>query len=208
MTECEPARLAIAGPPLLVVLSGPSGAGKDAVLARLEERGLAFHHGVTATTRPRRSDERDGVNYLFLTDRQYEALLRENGFLEHADVYGYHYGVPRAPIAAAIRAGSDVILRTDVQGAATIRGLVPEAVLIFIAPPSMAEMETRLRERRQDDEESLRRRLATAAAEMRRIGEYDYLVENATGRLEETTDRVLAIVTAEKCRVGRRPPSV
>lgn len=206
MNDGEAARLEIAGPPLLVVLSGPSGAGKDAVLAQIRARGLPFHIALTATTRPPRGEERDGVDYHFLTEGEYDRLLADDGFLEHAQVYGYRYGVPRAPIAAALAAGRDVLMRTDVQGAATIRRLVPETVLVFISVPSLPELEARLRARGLDNEESLRRRLATAEAELNRIPEFDYLVLNESGRLNETTDRVLAIITAEKCRVGRRPP--
>lgn len=206
MNEGEPAGLALAGPPLLVVLSGPSGAGKDAVLGQIKARGFPFHIALTATTRPRRGDERDGVDYRFLSEAEFDRLLREDGFLEHAQVYGYRYGVPRAPVAAALAAGRDVLMRTDVQGAATIRRLVPETVLVFVSTPSLAELEARLRARGLDNEESLQRRLATAQAEMDRIPEFDYLVVNESGHLDVTVDRVLAIVTAEKCRVGRRPP--
>lgn len=206
MTDAGPARLRVSGPPLLVVLSGPSGAGKDALLACLKERGFPFHFVITATTRPARGDERDGVDYHFLTDEAFDRLLAEQGLLEHAQVYGHRSGVPRAPVVEALARGQDVVMRTDVQGAASIRRLCPQAVLVFISVPSLDELETRLRRRGLDSEESLRRRLQTAEAELARVPEYDYLVLNQRDRLEDAVDAVLAIMTAEKCRVGRTAP--
>lgn len=208
MTDGGPAGLRVTGPPLLVVLSGPSGAGKDAILACLKRRGLPFHFTITATTRAPRGEERDGVDYYFLSDAAFDRLLAEHGLLEHAQVYGHRSGVPRAPIVEALGRGQDVVMRTDVQGAASIRRLCPQAVLVFVSVSSLDELETRLRRRGVDGEESLRRRLQTAEAEMARIPEFDYLVLNEPDRLQDTADVVLAIMTAEKCRVGRTPPQL
>jgi guanylate kinase len=201
----QPAAPFGAGPSLLVVLSGPSGVGKDAVIERMKERGLPFHYAVTATTRPRRPSERDGMDYYFLSEEGYDRLLAEGGFLEHARVYQHRYGVPRAPLQKALAEGRDVIVRTDVQGARTIRRLVPEAVLVFLAPSSGEELERRLSSRRTDSAEARRLRLETARQEMARAAEFDYVVTNETDRLDQTVDRLLAIVAEEKAREGRQP---
>lgn len=192
--------------PLLVVLSGPSGVGKDSVLACLRERGLPFHFTVTATTRPQREVRPADHEFLsFRTEAEFDRLLAEDGLLEHAQVYGYRYGVPRAPLREALARGQDVVLRVDVQGAATIKSLVPDAVLIFLTPPSLEELEERLRARGLDDPEAMQRRLALAAQELEQLSRFDYAVVNERDRLDETVDQVLAIMTAERCRVGRRP---
>lgn len=201
----QPAGPSGAAPSLLVVLSGPSGVGKDAVIERMKERGLPFHYAVTATTRPRRPSERDGVDYCFLSDEDYDRLLAEGGFLEHAHVYQHRYGVPRAPLREALAEGHDVIVRTDVQGADTIRRLVPEAVLVFLAPPSGEELERRLSSRKTDSPQARRLRLETAHQEMARAADFDHVVVSETDRLDEAVEQVLAIVAAEKAREGRRP---
>ena len=195
-----------AGDPLLVVISGPSGAGKDSVLERLRERGLPAHFTVTATTRPRREVKPQDHRFLsFLSEPEFDRLLAEDGLLEHAQVYGYHYGVPKAPLREAIARGEDVLLRVDVQGAATIKSLVPDAVLIFLTPPSIEELEARLVERGQDDAETVRRRVQAATRELEEQPRFDYAVVNERDRLDEAVDRVQAILLAERCRVGRRP---
>ena len=133
--------------PLLVVISGPSGVGKDTVLEQVQRAHDGWHFVVTATTRPKRPGERDGVDYIFMEPAQFQALLAQDGFLEHAKVYGKEYGVPRGQVEEALRSGKDVIVKTDVQGARTIRAKLPEALLIFLAPPDMEELERRLRVR-------------------------------------------------------------
>lgn len=190
--------------PLLVVLSGPSGAGKDAVLDELARRGHRFHRVVTCTTRPPRENERDGVDYFFVTDARFDELVRTGGLLEHAVVYGHRSGVPRAQVVEKLREGVDVYVRTDVQGAASIKKLAPEAVLVFIAPASLEELEARIRSRGSDDEERVRRRLATAREEMARQGEFEYVIVNRPGRLEETVDRLAAVLEAERLRPRAR----
>jgi guanylate kinase len=194
--------------PLLIVVSGPSGVGKDSVLARLAEKGLAFRRVLTVTTRPRRPDERDGVDYCFLTDEEYDRLLASGGLLEHAEVYGLRYGVPKAPVQEALASGEDVVVRVDVQGAATLKRLLPEAVLVFLAPASLEELEQRLRRRRTEGAAVLRRRLATARQEMDQQGLFDHVVVNADSRLEEATDRLVAIIEDERRRPGRRAPVI
>jgi len=192
--------------PLLVVISGPSGAGKDTVLARVRDRGLPFHFTVTATTRPRREgDAADDPFLSCLSEAEFDRLLAEDGLMEHAQVYGFRYGVPKPPVKEALERGQDVLVRVDVQGAASIKALAPGAVLIFLVPPSLEEMEARLRARALDDEATLRRRLERASGEMEQIARFDYVVVNEDGRVDDAVKRVLAIMTAEHCRVGRRP---
>jgi guanylate kinase len=195
-------------PPLLLVLSGPSGVGKDSILARLAEKGLPFGRVPTVTTRPRRPGERDGVDYRFLKDEEYDRLLASGGLLEHAEVYGLRYGVPKAPIREALACGQDVVVRVDVQGAATLRRLLPEAVLVFLAPASLEELEERLRRRHTEDEAVLRRRLETARREMEQQVLFHYVVVNADGHLEEAVERLAAIIEAEKRRPDRRAPVI
>jgi guanylate kinase len=178
------------------------------VLARLAEKGLPFRRVPTVTTRPRRPGERDGIDYCFLKDEEYDRLLASGGLLEHAEVYGLRYGVPKAPIREALARGEDVAVRVDVQGAATLHRLLPEAVLVFLAPASLEELEARLRRRHTEDEGVLRRRLETACREMEQQGLFQYTVVNADGRLEEAADRLVAIIAAEKRRPGRRPPVI
>ena len=178
------------------------------MLARLAEKGLPFRRVPTITTRPQRPGERDSVDYCFLKDEEYDRLLASDGLLEHAEVYGLRYGVPKAPIRKALARGEDVVVRVDVQGAATLRRLLPEAVLVFLAPASLEELEQRLRLRRTEDEAVLRRRLETARREMEQQGLFQHTVVNADGRLEEAVERLVAIIAAEKRRPGRRAPMV
>lgn len=171
----------------------------------MKERGLPFHFTVTATTRPRRPDEGEGIDYFFLSEEAFDRLLAEGGLLEHAQVYGHRSGVPKAPVREALARGQDVVMRVDVQGAATIKRLAPAAVLIFLAPPSLEELEARLRARAQDDEAALRYRLEKASWELAQLPTFDYVVINERDHLDEAVDRVLAIMAAERCRVGRQP---
>jgi guanylate kinase len=185
---------------LLVVLSGPSGAGKDAVLDEMARRGHRFHRVVTCTTRPPRENEREGVDYFFVGDAAFDKLIAEDGLLEHAVVYGHRSGVPKQQIVDQLRSGLDVYVRTDVQGAATIKRLAPGAVLVFIAPSSLDELEARIRARGADDEERIQRRLQTAAAEMARRDDFDYVVVNEPGHLDATVDKLLGVLAAERMR--------
>lgn len=190
--------------PLLVVLSGPSGVGKDAVLTRMTSLGLPFHRVVTATTRPRRAVERDGVDYHFLSLREFQKKLSEDGFLESAVVYGNYYGVPKAEIASALARGVDVVVKVDVQGAATIKKTLPQAVFIFLTPPSMQELENRLRSRLSESCADLSLRLQTAREESKNILLFDYMVVNHRGKLDDAASQIHAIILAEKCRVKQR----
>jgi guanylate kinase len=190
--------------PLLVVISGPSGVGKDAVRKRMQERGCPFHFVVTATDRPQRAGEVHGKDYFFVSTAEFDRMLACGELLEHAVVYGQHKGIPKAHVRWALASGQDVVMRVDVQGAATIRRLVPDAVLIFLVPASEDELIRRLRQRRTEDGEALRMRIALAREELKRLPEFDYVVVNRDDKLDETVDQIMAIIVAEKCRVEPR----
>lgn len=191
--------------PLLVVLSGPSGAGKDSILNRLREADRPFHFTVTATTRARRPGEVEGRDYYFLTPEQFQDLHEQNGLLEHACVYGNWYGVPKAPVLRALQAGQDVIMRTNVDGAESIRAQAPGAVLIFVAAESIDLLAERLRRRRTDSAADIETRLAKVHDELQTLRDFDYLVVNHENALDECVETILAIVRAEGSRVSRPP---
>ena len=201
MTEKDAAREA---GPLLIVLSGPSGVGKDAVLSRMRELEKPYHFTVTATTRARRPGERDGVEYMFVAEQRFREMIAGDHLLEWAEVYGNYYGVPREHVASALSAGRDVIIKTDVQGAATIRKMVPEALSIFLAPPSDDELKTRLNARLTESAEALALRLETAKAEMEQASHFDRIVVNHRGRLDDAVREIEEIVAAEKRRIPPR----
>jgi guanylate kinase len=190
--------------PLLVVISGPSAAGKDATVKRMEELGYPFHFVVTATTRPRRPNEVDGVDYHFVSEWEFGEMLEKDELLEHAIVYGQHKGIPKKQVREALESGKDVIMRIDVQGAATIRHLVPEAVFVFLTASSEEELIRRLEKRKTETPEGLKKRIATARKEMKRLDEFDYVVVNRDNHLDETVKTIAAIITAEKCKVKQR----
>ncbi len=190
--------------PLLIVISGPSGVGKDSVLNRMKERGLPFHFVVTATTRPPREGEVDGVDYFFVSREKFASMIDNDELLEYAIVYEEYKGVPKEQIRQALASGRDVIMRVDVQGAATVRKLAPEALLIFLTAESEADLVARLHKRKSETAESLHLRIATARQELKRIDEFDYVVVNRNGRLEETVEVIQAIIRAEHHRVKHR----
>jgi guanylate kinase len=190
--------------PLAVVLSGPSGVGKDAVLRSLRERSNPAHFTVTCTTRPMRRGEKQGREYVFVSREEFETMKAREELLEWAEVYGHYYGVPGKPVKQALEQGRDVFIKVDVQGAASIKRLLPEAVFIFLAPPTMEELALRLKSRRNNAPSDLALRLKIAAEEMTRVTQFDYAVVNRQDRLEEAVSKVEAIVTAEKCRVKQR----
>lgn len=186
--------------PLLVVLSGPSGVGKDAILDELAQRGHDFHRVITCTTRAPREGEQNGVHYFFVSEAEFDRLIENDGLLEHAVVYGHRSGVPRKQVLDAMSSGRDVVVRTDVQGAASIKALMPDAVLIFVAPTSLGEIEERIRARGSDDEERIQRRLKTAEAEMRRQSEFEHVIVNAPGELATSVDDLQRILDAARDR--------
>ena len=191
--------------PVLVVLSGPSGVGKDATLELMKRRDLPFHYVVTATTRPRRPNESDGIDYHFVSVGEFAEMIDAGELLEYAVVYGDYKGIPKKHVREALASGKDVVLRIDVQGAATLRSLIPNAVTIFLAAESEDKLIERLRERKTESADNLKMRIATARQEMARINEFDYVVVNREDELDTTVDHVISIIHAEKCRVDWTP---
>jgi len=191
-------------PPLLIILSGPSGVGKDATLARMKESGLPLYYVVTATTRPKRPGEKDGVDYHFLSEDEFQQRIKKRRFFEWAKVYDNYYGVPEKEIKEALRQGQDVIVKVDVQGAATIKQILPDAVFIFLMPPSTAELANRLRQRHGRLLAELNSRLDKAQEEIESLPLFDYVVVSHKDKLDVTVSEVNAIIIAEKCRVKPR----
>jgi guanylate kinase len=191
--------------PVLVVLSGPSGVGKDVTIQAMQQRASHLHFVVTATTRPRRHNEEDGVDYHFISMNEFAEMIEKGELLEYAIVYGDYKGIPKKHVRSALASGKDVIMRIDVQGADTIRKLIPNAVTIFLTAESEGELVRRLHERKTEAEDKLRMRVATARQELKRIVDFDYVVVNRESRLEETVKNVLSIIAAELCRVDWTP---
>lgn len=194
--------------PLLVVISGPSGVGKDSLVEWMQARGAQFHFVITATSRPPRQGESHGVDYFFVSPETFEAMVEEDELLEYAIVYGQYKGIPKQQVRQALASGKDVVMRLDVQGAATIKRLIPEAILIFLSASSEEELIERLRKRRTESEAQLRQRIETARQEMERIGEFDYVVVNAECALDNAANKVLQIIQAEHLRVRPRRVSL
>ena len=191
-------------PPLLIVLSGPSGVGKDATLNRMRKLGLSFHYVVTNTTRNKRPAETDGIDYNFISENRFKEMISEKQFLEWAKVYGNYYGVPFTEISEAFRHGKDVIVKVDVQGAATIRKILPDSLLIFLTPSSFEELAERLTRRGTHSAEELKLRINKAQEEMKQVSFFDYRIVNQTDDLDYAVLQINAIVNAEKCRVVPR----
>ncbi len=197
----------MADAPLLVILTGPSGAGKDSLAAALGSRpGSTIGFAVTATTRPPRPGETDGRDYHFVSDAEFGRMIRDGELLEHAIVYGQHKGVPISSVRRVLHEGKDVLLRTDVQGARFIKAQLPGALTVFVAPPSREEMGRRLRERDSDTEDQVALRLETAAEEMDAAAEFDHTVVNDD--LDRATTEIAAIIARERDRPGREPLSL
>ena len=191
-------------PPLFIILSGPSGVGKDAVLTRLKATESQLRFIITMTTRARRPRETDGVDYRFVSKEVFERLLKKNELLESANVYGNWYGVPKQPVRNALKEGKDTIVKVDVQGAATIKKILPNAIFIFLMPPSLDELKNRLRQRYTEKPPELAIRLRAAADEIKQVSKFDYLVMNNKDGLDIAVEEIRAIITAEKHRVKPR----
>lgn len=191
-------------PPILVVLSGPSGVGKDSILMRMRDIGFPFHFVVTATSRPMRPAERDGYDYHFLSEERFKGMIEAGELLEWAEVYGHYKGIPKSEVRQALQSGRDVILRIDVQGASTIKQLAPEAVFIFLAPGSFDELRNRLQWRRTESPDQMEQRLQMAQREMEALDEFDYVVVNREDHLDDAVGQIRAIIVAEKHRVRPR----
>ena len=185
----------------LFVVSAPSGAGKTTLCHEMRLRLPDLAYSVSCTTRAPRAGERDGTDFRFVTEDEFRAMLARNEFAEWATVHGHLYGTPAASLEAALRGGNDVLLDIDTQGAAQLRTRYPEAVLVFIVAPSMAELEQRLRERRSDAETEIARRLQRARDEVKLWRRYDYLIVNRD--VKEAMEQLASIIQAERCRISR-----
>jgi guanylate kinase len=185
---------------ILFVVSAPSGCGKGAVLAHFTKRG-DIHYSVSATTRKPREGEVDGVNYRFVSRESFEALIENGDMLEYAEYCGHYYGTPMKPVMDTLNGGGHVLLEIEVKGAMAVREKYPGAVLIFILPPSLEELERRLLKRGQDTEESMTQRLAAAVMEMKFAGKYDYLIVN--DELETAVEDFRSVIRAEELKAAR-----
>ncbi|MFC1940322.1 guanylate kinase [Chloroflexota bacterium] len=190
--------------PLLIVLSGPSGVGKDAVLARMKKSGYPLEYITTLTTRPRRPNEKNNVDYHFVSVERFQEMIENKELLEWANVYGNWYGVPKEPTKQALDKGHDVIVKVDTQGAATIKKILPQAVFIFLMSPSIEDLTTRLKQRHTESPSDLALRLKTAQEEVKQLPLFDYIVVNRCDEIDLAISDIKAIITAEKCRVTPR----
>ena len=194
--------------PLLIVLSGPSGAGKDALLTRMKQSDYLLKYVTTITTRARRAKERDNKDYHFVSAEKFQGMIENSELLEWANVYGNWYGVPKKPVKEALERGQDIIVKVDVQGAATIKKILPEGVFIFLIPPSMAELTMRLTQRRTELPFDLALRIKTAEDEISQLPLFDYVIVNKRDEVDLAVSDIKAIITAEKCRVSPRKISL
>ena len=194
--------------PTMVIISGPSGVGKDATLDAMKRMGTTFDFVVTATTRPRREHEVEGVDYYFVSMADFAEMINNDELLEYAIVYGDYKGIPKRHVREALASGRDVVMRIDVQGAATIRRLVPGAITVFMTAPSEKALVQRLQRRKTESEDQLKLRIATARKELQRVQEFDYVVVNQEDHLDDTAQQIMAIIAAEKCRVHWKPVEI
>jgi guanylate kinase len=191
--------------PLFIVISGPSGVGKDALIQRLVARGNPLHVVVTYTTREVRANEKHGVDYIYMSPEQFRGHADAGRMLEWAEVYEKrYYGVPLLPVRDGLVSGKDTIVRVDIQGARTLRRVAPDAIQVLLVPPSLEVLEKRLRERGRDNASSIRERVLSAEREMNDLSVYDYAIVNEEGKLDKAAEVVEAIILAEKHRAHPR----
>ena len=189
---------AVSGQPIILIISGPSGVGKDAVLSRMRELHKDFHFIVTATTRMKRQGETEGKDYLFLSKPSFEKILEAGGFLEWAEVYGNLYGVPKEQVNQALASGLNVVIKIDVQGARTLKRIAPEALFLFLAPPSMESLSSRLRQRMTESTEAFAIRFSTAKNEMKESIWFDHTIVNEDGNIDSTVEKLREIATSTR----------
>lgn len=188
--------------PVLVIISGPSGVGKDTIARRvINRRPQDFYFVVTATTRKPRDGEEEGFDYFFVSNDQFAHMIEEDELLEYAVVYNQYKGIPKQQVRDALNSGKNVIMRLDVQGTATVRRIIPSAITVFLRTPSEEDLINRLRNRDTDPAEGVNLRIAEAIREMKRMQEFDYCVINAENEQEKAVDQILSIVDAARCRV-------
>lgn len=188
--------------PLLIVLSGPSGVGKDAVLTGMRQLNFSLNFITTVTTRPQRTGEGD-KDYHFVSEEKFREMIERRELLEYASVYGNWYGVPKQPVQQALDRQQDTIVKVDIQGAAAIKKILPQAVLIFLMPPSMEELMLRLKQRRTESSFDLALRSKIAAGEIKQLSLFDYVVVSQRDEIDRVVASIGAIITAEKCRVAQ-----
>ncbi len=189
---------------LMIVISGPSGVGKDSVLRALKNSSLPIHHVVTMNTRAPRPDEKEGVDYFFVSREKFEAMIAADEFIEYSRVYDDYKGVPKSQIREALNSGKDVVLRLDVQGAEKIKKIYPQAILIFLLPSCEEDWYKRLGGRRLSKEKDLDTRIATVKEELIKAKDFDYLVVNEQNQLSKTVQVIEAIITSEHQRAKPR----
>jgi guanylate kinase len=195
--------------PLVVVVSGPSGVGKDVMIDRMIDSGrLGFHFTVTATTREARPGEENGINHHFVSIDEFVNMIAADELLEWAQVYGNYYGVPKQQVRDALDAGNHVIMRVDVQGAKRLREIIPEALLIFIIPPSLDVLKKHLAGRGVNSVDEMTKRLAAATEEISQASLFDFTVTNEEGRLDSTVENVVEIIESESRRIPLRNVSI
>ena len=202
--DSSPGPFSPAAKPLLIVLSGPSGVGKDAVLTRFKESAYPLTYIITLTTRQRRPNEKDGIDYYFVSMGRFQEMIANGELLEWAEVYGNWYGVPRENVRQALNGGEDTIVKVDVQGAANIKEILPQAVFISLMPPSVEALRLRLEQRHTESDSDLALRLGTSTEEMKQLSLFDYVVVNRWDEIDLAVSDIKAIITAEKCRVAPR----
>lgn len=191
-------------PPLVVVLTGPSGVGKDSVFDRMVARGVPVARPATMTTRDPRPGEQEGVHHYFVTPDQFRQHVAAGELLEHAEVYGNLYGVPRKAVRTALDSGSDVVVRVDIQGAETLHALLPDALFVCLTADGIDDLRERLRRRQTESSADIERRLSIARAEIEQARRFCSMVVNPEGRLDDTVDEILRLIEAERARLGRK----
>lgn len=200
----HPNPLGSATTPLLFVVSGPSGVGKDSVLDQVKALHPEYHYAVTVTTRAMRTGEREGASYHFRSREDFQRMLAEGELLEWATVYDNFYGTPKFELRRAAAEGRDIVVKVDIQGAASIRALVPQAILVFIAPQSPQELTDRLATRSTETPEQLASRTEAVRRELEAMHSFDYVVVNRHGALGQAVADTVAILRAEKLRAAPR----
>ena len=209
MPETDELYLGPTTPPIIVVLSGPSGVGKDSVLNRMIEAGYPVTVPVTMTTRAPRPGEVDGVHHVFVTHEQFQAHLADGELLEHAEVYGGNfYGVPRSSVRAAAASGKHIIIRVDVQGAKSLRETLPDAQFVFLMPSDRANLEQHLRSRGVDDEAAIQERLAAIDREYDEIEQFQHIIRNVEGDLDDAVQALVILIRGVAGMAGRQPIDV